>query len=47
MDVKSADITHLLPAWGKGGQAEEALFQVLEPELRQLAQELGSQGAGP
>jgi RNA polymerase sigma factor (TIGR02999 family) len=38
MDGKSADITHLLPAWGKGGQAEEALFLVLEPELRQLAQ---------
>jgi RNA polymerase sigma factor (TIGR02999 family) len=38
MDVKSADITDLLPAWGKGGEAEEALFRVLEPELRQLAQ---------
>jgi RNA polymerase sigma factor (TIGR02999 family) len=37
MDAKAADITHLLPAWGRGGQAEEALFQLLEPELRKLA----------
>jgi RNA polymerase sigma factor (TIGR02999 family) len=31
------DITRLLPAWGKGGEAEQALFDLLEPELRQLA----------
>jgi RNA polymerase sigma factor (TIGR02999 family) len=37
MDGKASDITRLLPAWGKGGQAEEALFVLLEPELRQLA----------
>jgi RNA polymerase sigma factor (TIGR02999 family) len=27
----------MLPAWGKGGEAEQALFERLEPELRQLA----------
>jgi len=32
------DITHMLPAWGKGGKAEEALFHLLEPELQKLAQ---------
>jgi RNA polymerase sigma factor (TIGR02999 family) len=27
----------LLPAWGRGGVAEQELFDLLEPELRQLA----------
>jgi RNA polymerase sigma factor (TIGR02999 family) len=37
MDHKNGDITRLLPAWGKGGEAEQALFELLEPELRRLA----------
>jgi RNA polymerase sigma factor (TIGR02999 family) len=34
---KNGEITRLLPAWGKGGQAEQQLFELLEPELRDLA----------
>src|SRR5204862_3043501 len=31
------DVTSLLPAWGQGGQAEEQLFALIEPELLKLA----------
>jgi RNA polymerase sigma factor (TIGR02999 family) len=37
MPSRPADITRLLPAWGRGGRSEQELFDVLEPELRQLA----------
>jgi RNA polymerase sigma factor (TIGR02999 family) len=37
MDVRSHAITRLLPAWGRGGLAEQELFDLIEPELRQLA----------
>jgi RNA polymerase sigma factor (TIGR02999 family) len=37
MEPKAGEITRLLPAWGKGGESEQALFDLLEPELRDLA----------
>lgn len=37
MQPDSGDITRLLPAWGKGGDAEQELFALLEPKLRELA----------
>src|SRR4029079_19429511 len=37
MHPPSGDITRLLPAWGKGGDPEQQLFDLLEPELRVLA----------
>jgi RNA polymerase sigma factor (TIGR02999 family) len=37
MRPASDAITRLLPAWGKGGDSERELFDLLEPELHQLA----------
>jgi RNA polymerase sigma factor (TIGR02999 family) len=37
MSPDKGAITRLLPAWGKGGESERALFDLLEPELRLLA----------
>ena len=37
MPSRRGDVTRLLPAWGQGGAAEQQLFELLEPELRQLA----------
>ena len=37
MHQSDGEITRLLPAWGGGGAAEQELFAVLEPKLRELA----------
>jgi RNA polymerase sigma factor (TIGR02999 family) len=37
MATTPGNITRLLPAWGKGGAAEQDLFDLIEPELIVLA----------